>query len=76
MYALGSDFVKDKWMFSTSWSGYSGYKNQRDRPMQLNFEIRHDWEGSAFRIQFIYGLRDYDYETLRISYIWKLNGIK
>ena len=75
MYALGSDFVKNNWMLSTSWAGYSGYKNQRDRPMQINFEIRHDWEKSAFRIKFIHGLRDYDYETLRLSYIWKMKGI-
>ena len=75
MYAVGSDFVIKNWLFSTSLSGYSGYKDQRDKPMQLNFEIRHDWKKSAFRIRYIQGLRDYDYETLRISYIWKMNAI-
>lgn len=75
LYAIGGDLVKEKWLFSTSVAGFSGYKNQRDRPMQLNFEIRHDWDKSAFRIQFIHGLRDYDYETLRISYIWKMKAI-
>ncbi len=75
MYAVGSDFIINNWMISTSLAGYSGYKDQRDRPMQINFELRHDWEKSAFRIQFIHGLRDYNYETLRISYIWKMNAI-
>jgi hypothetical protein len=75
MYALGGDFVKGSWLFSTSLSGYSGYKNQRDKPMQLNFEVRRDWDKSAARIQFIHGLRDYDYETFRISYIWKMKAI-
>ncbi len=75
LYALGGDLVKNNWLFSTSLAGYSGYKNQRDRPMQLNFEIRYDWEKSAFRFQFIHGIRDHDYETLRLSYIWKMKGV-
>lgn len=75
LYALGNEFVKKNWIFSGSWTGYSGYKNERDNPMQLNVEMRHDWEKSAFRFQYIHGLRDYNYETIRISFIWKLNAI-
>ena len=75
LYGIGGDLANGNWIFSTSLAGYSGYKNQRDRPMQLNFEIRHDWDKSAFRIRFIHGLRDNNYETLRISYIWKMKAI-
>ncbi len=76
LYALGIDFEKNNWLFSGSLSGYSGYKNQRDQPMQFNFDIRKDWEKSAVRLQYLYGLRDWEYKTLKISFIWKFEGIK
>ncbi len=75
LYGIGGDLEKGNWLFSSSLAGYSGYKNQRDKPMQINFEIRRDWNKSAARIQFIHGIRDYDYETLRISFIWKMKAI-
>lgn len=76
MYAAGVDFEKNNWMFSTSWSGYSGYKNERDKPMQLNFELRKDFEKKAFRFQYVHGLRDWKYKTIRISFIWKMKPMK
>lgn len=76
LYALGADFVKNNWTCSGSWSGYAGYKNERDDPMQLNFELRKDMDKKAFRVQYLYGLRDWEYKTIKISFIWKLNGIK
>lgn len=75
LYAIGADYVKKSWMFSGSLSGYSGYKNERDRPMQLNFELRKDWNKKAFRLQYLHGLRDWEYQTVKISFIWKLNPI-
>jgi len=72
LYALGTDYSKGNWLFSTSWSGYSGYKNQRDQPMQLNFDIRKDFQGKALRLQYLHGLRHWDYKTVRVSFIWKL----
>jgi len=56
MYALGADFEKKKWLFSASWSGYSGYKNRRDRPMQLNFDLRKAFRKNTVRIQYLHGL--------------------
>ncbi len=76
MYAAGADFEKNNWMFSTSWSGYSGYKNERDKPMQLNFELRKDFEKKALRFQYVHGLRDWEYKTIRISFIWKIKPMK
>lgn len=76
LYALGADFVKTSWTFSGSWAGYSGYKNERDRPMQFNFELRKDWNKKALRLQYLHGVRDWEYKTVKFSFIWKLNPIR
>ena len=76
LYALGADFKKNNWLFSTSWSGYSGYKNERDKPMQLNFELRKDFNSKAIRFQYLHGLRDWEYKTIKFSFIWKLKPMK
>jgi hypothetical protein len=73
LYGLGADFIKNDWLFSTSWSGYSGYKNERDRPTQLNFDVRKDFEKKAVRVQYQHGLRDWEYKTIRFSFILKIN---
>jgi hypothetical protein len=75
LYGLGTEFIKNNWLFSGSWSGYSGYKNERDQPMQLNFDIRRDFEKKALRIQYQHGLQHWEYKTVRFSYILKLNLI-
>lgn len=73
LYGLGADYIINDWLFSASWSGYSGYKNERDRPMQLNFDLRKDFEKKALRVQYQHGLQDWEYKTIRFSYIWKIN---
>jgi hypothetical protein len=73
LYGLGADYLKNNWLFSASWSGYSGEKNQRDRPMQLHFDVRKDFAKNAIRVQYQYGLQDWKYKTIRFSYIWKIN---
>ncbi|MGE0021880.1 MAG: hypothetical protein AB7S72_19580 [Draconibacterium sp.] len=75
LYALGTDYNRNNWNCSAAWSGYSGYKAQRDKPMQLNFELRKDFEGKAFRIQYLHGLRDWEYKTIKFSFIWKLKPV-
>ncbi len=75
LYALGADYEKSSILLSASLSGYSGYKNERDRPMQLNFEFRRDFSKKAFRIQYVHGLRDLEYKTIRFSFIWKLKAV-
>ncbi len=75
LYALGADYERNNLLFSASWSGYSGYKNERDKPMQLNFELRKDLGEKAFRIQYNHGLRDLEYKTVRISFIWKFKPV-
>jgi len=75
MYALGVDYLKNSHLWSVSWSGYSGYKNEHDRPMQLNFEWRKDFKKKAIRVRYLYGLRDWEYKTVRFSFIWKFNTL-
>lgn len=75
LYALGADYERNSLVVSASWSGYSGYKNERDKPMQMNFEIRKDFNGKAYRIQYNHGLRDWEYKTVRFSFIWKLKPV-
>jgi len=75
LYALGADYERNGLVLSASWSGYSGYKNERDKPMQLNFELRKDFNTKAFRIQYINGLRDWEYKTIKFSFIWKLKPV-
>ena len=76
LYALGMDFEKNNYLVSGSWSGYSGYKNERDRPMQLNFDLRKDFELTAIRFQYLHGLRDWEYKTIKFSFIWKMNPLQ
>lgn len=73
LYAFGSDFEIKTFLLSASLSGYSGYKENRDKPVQLNFDIRKDYKNTAFRIQYLHGLRDWEYKTIRISLIGKFN---
>lgn len=75
LYGLGTDFERNNWRLVSSWSGYYGYKDNGDRPMQLNFELRKDYDKKAFRIQYQHGLHDWMYRTIRFSFIWKINGI-
>lgn len=75
LYGVGTDFEKNNWRFSSSWSGYYGYKNNGDRPMQFNFDLRKDYSKKAIRLQYQHGLKDWMYRTIRFSFIWKFNGI-
>ncbi len=75
MYALGADYEKNDWLFSASWSGYSGYKNERDRPAQINFDVTKDFGGKALKLQYVYGLRHWEYKTVRVSFTWKLKAL-
>ncbi|MCG6188548.1 hypothetical protein [Maribellus maritimus] len=75
LYALGGEIIKNTWVFSGSFSGYSGYKNERDRPLHMNFEMRKDFENRAVRLKYQHGLHDWKYKTLRVSFIWKFKGI-
>ncbi len=76
LYAMGLDYKKSNWLVSGSWSGYSGYKNERDKPMQINFDLRKDFSNKAIRFQYHHGIRHWNYKTTRVSFIWKFKHNK
>lgn len=73
LYGLGTDYTTRKWLFSSSLAGYTGYKDERDKPLQINFDIRRDFSNTAFRLQYQHGLRHWEYKTVRASFIWKFS---
>jgi hypothetical protein len=72
LYGLGADYVFEQWLISGNLSGYSGYLKLKDQPRVLTLETRYDWKSGAVRCQFLYGLHDWTYKTIRLSFIWKL----
>ena len=75
LYGLGADLERNNWRFTSTCSGYYGYKNNGDRPVQLNFDLRKDCSKTAFKIGYQHGLHDWLYKTVRFSFIWKLNPV-
>jgi hypothetical protein len=74
-YTAGLEFQTGDWMMTGYLSGYSGYQKNRDKPQLINFNFRHDWEFSAARVDFLIGLRDWEYQTIRFTYSWKFEGL-
>ena len=69
MYGLGADFKFKHWTISNSLSGYSGYKHERDKPMIYTFDLNRQFKNKTLRIQYLHGLRDWTYRTVRLSLI-------
>jgi len=74
MYALGADLKWTKWSVSNSLSGYSGYKHQRDKPMVYTFDLNHSLKKNTIRLQYLHGLRDWNYRTIKFSYLINLRN--
>jgi hypothetical protein len=72
MYGVGADFRWSRWTVSNSLSGYSGYKHENDRPMVYTFDINHSLKNKTVRLQYLYGIRDWLYQTVKISMIFNL----
>ena len=75
LYGAGFDLKKNAYTFTTSVSGYQGYKDNGDRPAQLNFQLRKDWDKKAIKLQYQHGLHDWLYRTVRFSFLWKFNSL-
>ncbi len=71
MYSAGFDLSTGKWDISNSLAGYSGYKEERDKPMVYNFEVKRNLKQNALRFQFTYGLRDWTYKKFTLAYCWQ-----
>jgi len=72
MFGVGADLKWLRWTVSNSLSGYSGYKKERDKPMVYTFDLNHKLKRNTLRLQYLYGLRDWNYQTIKLSYIWNL----
>lgn len=72
MYGIGADLKWSRWSVSNSLSGYSGYKKERDQPMVYTFDLNHSLKRHTLRVQYLYGLRDWTYQTVKLSMIWNL----
>jgi hypothetical protein len=72
MYGAGADLKWSRWSVSNSLSGYSGYKKERDKPMVYTFDLSHTLKRQTLRLQYLYGIRDWNYQTIRFSIIWNL----
>lgn len=72
MYAVGADLKWSNWTVSNSFSGYSGYKHERDRPMVYTFDLNRSLKRNAIRFQYLHGFRDWTYNTIKISFILTL----
>lgn len=72
MYGAGADFKWSKWTVSNSVSGYSGYKHEKDKPMVYTFDLNHKLKNHTLRLQYLHGIRDWTYHTVKFSVIIKL----
>jgi hypothetical protein len=72
MYAVGADLKWAKWTVSNSFSGYSGYKHERDRPMVYTLDLSRSLKRNAIRLQYLHGFRDWTYNTIKLSLIVNL----
>ncbi|MBC8004863.1 MAG: hypothetical protein H7X84_05270 [Verrucomicrobia bacterium] len=72
LYGVGADVRGSHWLISNSLSGYSGYKQERDRPMVYTFDLNRSFKKHTLRFQYLHGLRDWTYQTVKLSVIWNL----
>lgn len=74
-YSAGLEFRVDGWKMTGYFSGYSGYQNNRDKPQIVSMNFRHDWIDSAVGLDFIFGISQWEYQTIRFTYSWKFSGL-
>jgi hypothetical protein len=74
MYGIGVDLKWSKWNLSNSLSGYSGYKKERDKPVVYTFDVNRSLKKNSIRLQYLHGLRDWDYRTIKLSYLINLRN--
>jgi hypothetical protein len=72
LYGAGAEFKWSSWTLSNTLSGYVGYKHERDRPMVYTFDLNRRLKKNALRIQYLYGIHDWTYQTVKFSYIINL----
>lgn len=75
MYGGGLDVKIYDFLLSGSFSGYSGYFDNRDRPQVITSSLRYDWKNFALSFEYLHGIRDWEYKTLRFTVAYKFRGV-
>jgi len=73
LYGAGFDICSGKMTVSNSVSGYYGYKGNGDRPFVYTFGLQKKLKHNTIRLQYLHGIHDWMYRTVKISYIWNLD---
>ncbi|NQU85159.1 MAG: hypothetical protein HQ541_05300 [Mariniphaga sp.] len=75
LYGAGFEYQGNTWSLTSSVTGYHGYKDNGDRPVVFNSGIKKDIGNKTVRIQYLHGIHDWEYETVKFSMIWYFDGI-
>ncbi len=75
MMGAGIDFNIQSVTITPSVSGYAGYKNERDQPFVFNLGLKKNMGDKTLRLQYIKGIHNWDYTTLKVSAIWHFKGV-
>jgi len=77
MYGAGFTAGIKDFRFKGQLTGYSGYLNNGDHPMLARFILEKSFnEKLSLRFKWQLGLRDFDYQTLKLSFTWKFTQLK
>ncbi len=77
LYGVGADMQLAKLSIKNSLGGYIGYKNNGDRPMVFRLQFQSRYDGlNNYELSLQQGLYDFEYFSIRLSYIIDLNDIK
>lgn len=68
--------ARQQWVsLRLSWTGYSGWMKNGDKPMVLKAQLRGHTGGLEPFIDYQYGLRDYPFHSLRIGFAYNIDII-
>lgn len=73
LFGLGADVHIRKIVISQSIGGYNGYLKLGDRPLVYRACVKLSFDRLAYSVLYQYGLRDYPFQKLRGSLIFKFN---
>ena len=71
MFGAGLELKNKKWQLDNTVSGYLGYKNERDQPVVYSVGLKRELKKNALRLQYIHGLHNWEYQTVKFSYLWQ-----
>jgi hypothetical protein len=76
LYGAGISLRSEKLELTNSLGGYYGYIGNRDQPVVYTFSLETVNEsGTNFRIMYRHGIKDFLYDTFRVSCVFDLKGV-